>query len=236
MEGPTPVSSLLHASTMIVSGAFLLQRFQSYVFCSFSGMLVITFVGGLTAFFAGTIGLVSMDLKRIIAYSTCSQMGYLIFCVGIGNTSVSFFHLFNHAFFKCLLFVSAGVLIHALLNEQDIRKMGGLYKLFPFIFNLIFFASLSLMGIPFMSGFYSKEKILEYSFYIYNYSNLIAFWLGSLSALLTALYSMRLIYIVFLKNPNNYKFNYLQINTNVNYFLNFVLLAEIFDFELFFPL
>ena len=134
MEGPTPVSSLLHASTMIVSGAFLLQRFQSYIFCSINGILIITFVGALTAFFAGTIGLVAMDIKRIIAYSTCSQMGYLVFCVGLGNSNVSFFHLFNHAFFKCLLFVAAGTIIHALLNEQDIRKMGGLFKLFPFIF------------------------------------------------------------------------------------------------------
>ena len=166
MEGPTPVSSLLHASTMIVSGVFLLQRFQPFILCSLSGMIVVTFVGALTAFFAGTVGLVAMDLKRIIAYSTCSQMGYLVFCVGIGNTNVSFFHLFNHAFFKCLLFVAAGTLIHALMNEQDIRKMGGLFKLFPFTFVLMSFASFSLMGLPFLSGYYSKEKILEYSFYL----------------------------------------------------------------------
>ena len=223
MEGPTPVSSLLHASTMIVSGAFLLQRFQSYIFCSINGILIITFVGALTAFFAGTIGLVAMDIKRIIAYSTCSQMGYLVFCVGLGNSNVSFFHLFNHAFFKCLLFVAAGTIIHALLNEQDIRKMGGLFKLFPFIFLLIFFASLSLMGIPFLSGFYSKEKILEYAFYIYNYSNLFAFWLGSFSALLTSLYSIRLIYIVFFCLPNNFKNYYQKIHVDVKYYLNFVL-------------
>ena len=201
MEGPTPVSSLLHASTMIVSGVFLLQRFQPYIFTSFFGMLLITIVGALTAFFAGTVGLFSMDLKRIIAYSTCSQMGYLVFCFGIGQANISLFHLFNHAFFKCLLFIAAGTLIHVFLNEQDIRKMGGMLKLFPFSFNLILFASLSLMGMPFLSGFYSKEKILEYSFYIYNEFNFLAFWLGTLSAFFTSLYSLRLIFFIFFNKP-----------------------------------
>lgn len=224
MEGPTPVSSLLHASTMIVSGAFLLQRFQPYILSSLNGIIIVTFVGALTAFFAGTIGIVSMDLKRIIAYSTCSQMGYLVFCVGIGNTNVSFFHLFNHAFFKCLLFVAAGTLIHALFNEQDIRKMGGLFKLFPFTFVLIFFASLSLMGVPFLSGYYSKEKILEYSFYIYNNFNLMAFWLGSFSAFLTAFYSVRLLFFSFFNYPNNFKIHYENLHTHVRPYLNLVLI------------
>ena len=223
MEGPTPVSSLLHASTMIVSGVFLLQRFQPYIFCSLSGMILVTFIGGITALFAGTVGLVAMDLKRIIAYSTCSQMGYLVFCVGIGNTNVSFFHLFNHAFFKCLLFVAAGTIIHALMNEQDIRKMGGLFKLFPFVFVLIMFASFSLMGLPFLSGYYSKEKILEYSFYIYNNSNLFAFWFGTFSAFLTSIYSMRLIFFTFFNSPNNFKNHYIKIHTDIKYYLNVVL-------------
>lgn len=223
MEGPTPVSSLLHASTMIVSGVFLLQRFQPYVLCSLSGMILATFIGALTAFFAGTVGLVAMDLKRIIAYSTCSQMGYLVFCVGIGNTNISFFHLFNHAFFKCLLFVAAGTLIHALMNEQDIRKMGGLFKLFPFTFVLMLFASFSLMGMPFLSGYYSKEKILEYSFYIYNNSNFFAFWLGSFSAFLTSIYSMRLIFVSFFNFPNSFKNYYSKIHTEIKSYLNIVL-------------
>ena len=224
MEGPTPVSSLLHASTMIVSGVFLLQRFQPYILCSISGMIFVTFIGALTAFFAGTVGLVAMDLKRIIAYSTCSQMGYLVFCVGIGNTNVSFFHLFNHAFFKCLLFVAAGTIIHALMNEQDIRKMGGLFKLFPFTFVLMLFASFSLMGLPYLSGYYSKEKILEYSFYIYNHSNFFAFWLGSFSAFLTSIYSMRLLFLVYFNMPNNFKYYYSKIHTDIKSYLNLVLL------------
>lgn len=224
MEGPTPVSSLLHASTMIVSGVFLLQRFQPYVLSSNSGMILVTFIGALTAFFAGTVGLVSMDLKRIIAYSTCSQMGYLVFSVGIGNTNVSFFHLFNHAFFKCLLFIAAGTLIHALINEQDIRKMGGLFKLFPFTFILILIASCSLMGMPFLSGYYSKEKILEFSFYVYNNHNFFTFWFGSFSAFLTAIYSVRLIFFGFFNIPNNFKKVYSQIHTEIKFYLNFVLL------------
>jgi len=237
MEGPTPVSSLLHASTMIVSGVFLLQRFQPYLFYSFNGMILVTLVGSLTAFFAGTIGLVAMDLKRIIAYSTCSQMGYLVFCIGLGNTNVSLFHLFNHAFFKCLLFVAAGSLIHALINEQDIRLMGGLFKLFPLIFILITFASLSLMGFPFLSGYYSKEKILEFSSYIYNEFNLIALFFGSFGAFLTALYSMRLIFYVFFLIPNNYKYYYQNINNSIRSYLVVVLLilgtATIFSGYLF---
>ena len=222
MEGPTPVSSLLHASTMIVSGVFLLQRFQILIFTSMSSIIFITFVGGLTCFFAGTIGLVSMDLKRIIAYSTCSQMGYLVFCVGIGNTNISLFHLFNHAFFKCLLFVAAGTIIHSLYNNQDIRLMGGLLKSYPFIYLLILIASLSLMGLPFFSGYYSKEKILEYSFYIFNNQNLFSFWFGSMTAFLTSIYSMRLLFYVFLNQPNSLKINYQLVTTNVASYLNIV--------------
>jgi len=185
---------------------------------------LVTIIGALTSFFAGTIGLVATDLKRIIAYSTCSQMGYLVFCIGLGNTNVSLFHLFNHAFFKCLLFIAAGCLIHALMNEQDIRLMGGLIKLFPLLFLLILFASLSLMGFPFLSGYYSKEKILEFSGYIYNESNLIALFFGSFGAFLTALYSVRLIVSVFLLVPNNYKFYYQNLNHSIKSYLNVVLL------------
>lgn len=223
MEGPTPVSSLLHASTMIVSGVFLLLRFQSYILSSFNGVIFITFVGALTAFFAGTIGLVAIDLKRIIAYSTCSQMGYLVCCFALGNANLSFFHLVNHAFFKCLLFVAAGTLIHAIVNEQDIRQMGGFYKLLPFSYILIVFSSFSLMGLPYFSGFYSKEKIIEDSFYIYNHSNFFGFWLICFSAFVTAIYSIRLIILVFYGIPNNYKLRYSYVHSNIKSYLNYVL-------------
>jgi len=175
MEGPTPVSALIHAATMVTAGVFLIIR-CSWVFeYSVLASLFMVFFGASTAFFAASVALVQYDIKRVIAYSTCSQLGYMIFCCGLSGYDVSFFHLFNHAFFKCLLFVAAGTIIHALVNEQDIRKMGGLFKILPFTFVLIVFASFSLMGMPFLSGYYSKEKILEFSFYIYNNTNLFAF-------------------------------------------------------------
>lgn len=164
-----------------------------------------------------------MDLKKIIAYSTCSQMGYLVFCSGIAKFDIAFFHLINHAFFKCLLFISAGVLIHSFFNEQDIRKYGGLIKMFPFVWIILIIASLSLMGIPFLSGFYSKEKIIEYSFYIYNSNNLIAFWFSNLSAFLTAVYSMRLLAYSFLNLPNNYRRHYELLHLEFPTIINVVL-------------
>jgi NADH-ubiquinone oxidoreductase chain 5 len=164
-----------------------------------------------------------MDLKKIIAYSTCSQMGYLVFCSGIAKFDIAFFHLINHAFFKCLLFISAGVLIHSFFNEQDIRKYGGLIKMFPFVWIILIIASLSLMGFPFLSGFYSKEKIIEYTYYIYNSNNLIAFWFSNLSAFLTAVYSMRLLAYSFLSSPNNYKKHYEVLHLEFPYIINIVL-------------
>lgn len=164
-----------------------------------------------------------MDLKKIIAYSTCSQMGYLVFCSGISKFDIAFFHLINHAFFKCLLFISAGVLIHSFFNEQDVRKYGGLMKLFPFVWIILLIASLSLMGFPFLSGFYSKEKIIEYTFYIYNSNNLIAFWFSNLSAFLTAVYSIRLLAFNFISLPNNYKKHYELLHLNFPFIINIVL-------------
>lgn len=164
-----------------------------------------------------------MDLKKIIAYSTCSQMGYLVFCSGIAKFDIAFFHLINHAFFKCLLFISAGVIIHSFFNEQDIRKYGGLIKMFPFVWIILIIASLSLMGFPFLSGFYSKEKIIEYTFYIYNSNNLIAFWFSNLSAFLTAVYSMRLLSYSFINLPNNYRRHYELLHVNFPNIINIVL-------------
>ncbi len=164
-------------------------------------------------------------------------MGYLVCCFGLGNANLSFFHLVNHAFFKCLLFVAAGTLIHAIVNEQDIRQMGGFYKLLPFSYILIVFSSFSLMGLPYFSGFYSKEKIIEDSFYIYNYFNFFGFWLISFSAFVTAIYSIRLIVLVFFGVPNNFKLRYEKIHTDIKVYLNYVLfflgLGSIFSGYLF---
>jgi len=161
MEGPTPVSALIHAATMVTAGIFLIVRSSPLFEYAPNVSLIITISGALTAFIAASIGLVQNDLKRVIAYSTCSQLGYMMIACGTSGYAVSIFHLTNHAFFKALLFLSAGAIIHAVSNEQDMRKMGGLLQLLPFTYSMICIGSLSLMGFPFLTGFYSKDLILE---------------------------------------------------------------------------
>ena len=167
MEGPTPVSALIHAATMVTAGVFLLIRCSALFEYAPDILLVVTFVGAVTALFAATAGMLQNDLKKVIAYSTCSQLGYMVFACGISNYSVSMFHLMNHAFFKALLFLSAGSVIHAMADEQDMRKMGGLINLLPFTYTMILIGSLSLMGFPFLTGFYSKDAILELAYSSY---------------------------------------------------------------------
>jgi len=203
MEGPTPVSALIHAATMVTAGVFLIIRSGPLFEGSPLALTVVTILGALTAFFAATVGVVQNDLKKVIAYSTCSQLGYMTMVCGISNYSTSLFHLMNHAFFKALLFLSAGSVIHAVSDEQDMRKMGGLIKSIPLTYTMILIGSLSLMGFPYLTGFYSKDLILELTygkFYI-----VFAYWLGSFSALLTAFYSIRLIYLTFITNTNSKK-------------------------------
>jgi len=205
MEGPTPVSALIHAATMVTAGVFLIIRCSPlYEFAPFS-LTIITISGAATAFFAATTGLVQNDLKRVIAYSTCSQLGYMIFACGISSYNVAFFHLANHAFFKALLFLSAGSVIHGLLDEQDLRKMGGLVKLFPLTYSVMLIGSLSLIGFPFLTGFYSKDVILELAYSKYTIPGNFAHWLGTISVLFTSFYSFRLIYLTFLNKTNTYK-------------------------------
>lgn len=203
MEGPTPVSALIHAATMVTAGVFLIIRSGPLFENSPLALIIVTVIGALTAFFAATVGLVQNDLKKVIAYSTCSQLGYMVMVCGISNYSTSLFHLMNHAYFKALLFLSAGSVIHALADEQDMRKMGGLIKFIPFTYIMIFIGSLSLMGFPYLAGFYSKDLILELAYDRYYLT--LAHWLGVFSALLTAYYSIRLIYLTFLSNSNTKK-------------------------------
>ena len=205
MEGPTPVSALIHAATMVTAGVFLLIRCSPlFEYSSFS-LLIITFSGAITCFFASTIGIVQNDLKKVIAYSTCSQLGYMIFACGLSNYNIAFFHLFNHAFFKALLFLSAGSIIHSMSNEQDMRKMGGLLKLLPFTYSMVLIGSLSLMGFPFLSGFYSKDLILEIAFANLSLQGYFSYWMGTSAAFFTAFYSFRLIFLVFWAKPKAYK-------------------------------
>lgn len=161
MEGPTPVSALLHAATMVTAGIFLLLRISPFVAQFDNILILICFWGGLTAFFASSIGAFQNDLKKIIAYSTCSQLGYMLAAIGFTNFAGAYFHLFNHAFFKALLFLGAGSLIHALADEQDLRKYGRLSNFLPLTYFSMFIATLSLVGAPFLSGFYSKEIIIN---------------------------------------------------------------------------
>nr|UNI92477.1 NADH dehydrogenase subunit 5 [Silvetia siliquosa] len=202
MEGPTPVSALIHAATMVTAGVFLLARCSPLLEYCPGALVIISLVGGMTAFFAATTALVQNDLKRVIAYSTCSQLGYMIFACGLSNYSVAIFHLANHAFFKALLFLSAGSVIHALGDEQDMRKMGGLRRLLPFTYAMMVIGSLALMGMPFLTGFYSKDVILEIGYATYSTASHFAYWLGSFAAFCTAFYSIRLLALCFLVEPN----------------------------------
>jgi len=175
MEGPTPVSALIHAATMVTAGVFLIIRTSPILEFTPFTLNCIIIVGAITAFFAATVGLVQNDLKKVIAYSTCSQLGYMIFACGLSNYSISLFHLMNHAFFKALLFLSAGSVIHAIADEQDMRKLGGVIKALPFTYTMMLIGSLSLMGFPFLTGFYSKDAILEIAYAKYNYKGYFAF-------------------------------------------------------------
>lgn len=205
MEGPTPVSALIHAATMVTAGVFLISR-CSYLF-EFSpfALNIVILIGSATAFFAATTGLFQNDMKRVIAYSTCSQLGYMIFACGLSSYEVGMFHLSNHAFFKALLFLGAGSVIHALSDEQDMRKMGGVRKILPFSYSIMLIGSFALMGFPFLAGFYSKDVILEISYATFTVCGHFSYILGTLAAFSTAFYSIRLLYLVFLSIPNGNK-------------------------------
>ena len=205
MEGPTPVSALIHAATMVTAGVFVIIRCSPIFEYSLNSLVLITIVGALTAFFAATTGMLQNDLKKVIAYSTCSQLGYMVFSCGLSAYDLSLFHLANHAFFKALLFLSAGSVIHALANEQDMRRMGGLVTILPFTYVMILIGSLSLAGFPFLTGFYSKDIILEVAASTVTISGLFAYWLGLISAFFTAFYSFRLIYLTFYAKTNSHK-------------------------------
>jgi len=205
MEGPTPVSALIHAATMVTAGIFLLARTSPIYEFAPNMLSLITVVGACTAFFAATVGLLQNDLKRVIAYSTCSQLGYMVFACGLSNYSIGVFHLINHAFFKALLFLGAGSVIHATSDEQDMRKMGGLKKLVPFTYSMMVIGSLALIGFPFLTGFYSKDAILEIAYGKYTTVGHFSYLLGTIGAFLTAFYSTRLLYLTFLSKPNGYK-------------------------------
>ena len=198
MEGPTPVSALIHAATMVTAGVFLVARFSPVFIEAPDAMAVVTVVGALTAFFAATVGLVQNDIKRVIAYSTCSQLGYMFVALGVGAFGGGIFHLFTHAFFKALLFLGAGSVIHAMHHEQDMRNMGGLFKKIPFTAIVMLIGTLAITGVPLLSGYYSKDLIIEAAFAAHSGVGEFAFFMTVVAALMTSFYSWRLWFLTFL--------------------------------------
>lgn len=207
-EGPTPVSALIHAATRVTAGVFLLCRCSPLLEYAPNRSFYITILGGRTAFLAATTGLLQNDLKRVIAYSTCSQLGYRVFAAGLSGYAISRFHLSNHAFFKALLFLGAGSVIHARADEQDRRKRGGLIKILPITYTVIVVGSLALGGFPFLTGFYSKDVILELAYGSFTIEGRFVHTLGSLAAFFTAYYSTRLLALTFLRPANGYRVVY----------------------------
>jgi NADH-quinone oxidoreductase subunit L len=205
MEGPTPVSALIHAATMVTAGVFLVVRCSPIFEYSPLTLNIITVVGMITAFFAATVALVQTDIKKIIAYSTCSQLGYMFFAAGVGAYNVAMFHLFTHAFFKALLFLGSGSVIHSFKDEQDINQMGGVYKKLPYTYIFMIIGTLALTGFPFLSGFYSKDAIIEFAYLKGNTTGYYAAGVGILTAVLTSIYSWRLIFKTFHGEYNNKK-------------------------------
>jgi NADH-quinone oxidoreductase subunit L len=197
MEGPTPVSALIHAATMVTAGVFMVARLSPLFEYAPIALAVVCVVGGTTAMFAATIGMAQNDIKRVIAYSTCSQLGYMFFAAGVSAYSAAIFHLMTHAFFKALLFLGSGSVIHAMSGEQDMRKMGGLWRLIPVTYALMWIGSLALAGIPPFAGYFSKDAIIESAWASGTGFGHYAFWLGTLAAFLTAFYSWRLIFLTF---------------------------------------
>jgi NADH-quinone oxidoreductase subunit L len=201
MEGPTPVSALIHAATMVTAGVFMVARLSPIFEYAPYALAVVTWVGALTAFFAGTIGMTQWDIKRVIAYSTCSQLGFMFFALGVGAYGAAVFHLFTHAFFKALLFLGAGSVIHAMHHEQDMRYYGGLRHHIKFTFAVMTVGTLAIVGFPMLSGYFSKDAILESAFMAGSEQGYVAYALGTFTAFMTSFYSWRLAFLTFFGKP-----------------------------------
>ena len=208
MEGPTPVSALIHAATMVTAGVYLLMRASPLIEYSSTVLLLCLWVGAITTVFSSLIGLFQQDIKKVIAYSTMSQLGMMVIAVGLSSYTIALFHLINHAFYKGLLFLCAGAVIHAVADNQDFRKYGGLISYLPLTYSLMLTASLSLVAFPFMTGFYSKDFILEAAYGQYKLSSLIVYFIATIGAMFTTLYSVKVLYLTFLANPNGSLVNY----------------------------
>ena len=202
MEGPTPVSALIHAATMVTAGVYLLIRMSPLIEYSSTALLLCLWIGAFTTVFSSLIGLFQQDIKKVIAYSTMSQLGMMIIAIGLSSYNIALFHLVNHAFYKGLLFLGAGSVIHAVTDNQDFRKYGSLKKFLPLTYSVMLIASLSLVAFPFMTGFYSKDFILESAYGQYHLSSIIIYFIAVIAAMFTTLYSVKVLYLTFITNPN----------------------------------
>src|SRR5690242_16835912 len=191
MEGPTPVSALIHAATMVTAGVYLLMRSSPLIEYSSTVLMSCLLLGAITTVFSSLIGLFQQDIKKVIAYSTMSQLGMMVIAVGLSSYNLALFHLVNHAFYKALLFLGAGAVIHAVNDNQDFRKYGGLINYLPLSYSIMLIASLSLVAFPFMTGFYSKDLIIESAFGQYNLSSIIIYFIATIGAMFTTLYSIK---------------------------------------------
>src|SRR6201746_1042667 len=202
MEGPTPVSALIHAATMVTAGVYLLIRVSPLIEYSSLVLLLCLWLGAITTVFSSLIGLFQQDIKKVIAYSTMSQLGMMVIAIGLSSYNIALFHLINHAFYKALLFLGAGAVIHAVADNQDFRRYGGLISYLPLTYSVMLIASLSLVAFPFMTGFYSKDFIIESAFGKYYISSIAVYYIASIGAMFTTLYSVKVLYLTFLSNPN----------------------------------
>nr|Q8HHD2.1 RecName: Full=NADH-ubiquinone oxidoreductase chain 5 [Cryphonectria parasitica]AAO14099.1 NADH-ubiquinone oxireductase subunit 5 [Cryphonectria parasitica] len=202
MEGPTPVSALIHAATMVTAGVYLLMRSSPLIEYSSTVLLICLWLGAITTVFSSLVGLFQQDIKKVIAYSTMSQLGLMVVAIGLSSYNIALFHLVNHAFYKAALFLGAGSIIHAVADNQDFRKYGGLREFLPLTYSIILIASLSLAAFPFLTGFYSKDLILESAFGQFTFSGVSVYAISTIGAIFTTLYSVKVIYLTFLANPN----------------------------------
>jgi len=202
MEGPTPVSALIHAATMVTAGVYLLMRSSPIIEYSSTLLLLCLWLGAITTIFSSLIGLFQQDIKKVIAYSTMSQLGMMVIAIGLSSYNIALFHLINHAFYKGLLFLGAGAIIHAVMDNQDFRKYGGLLAYLPLTYSVMFVASLSLVAFPFMTGYYSKDFILESAYGQYYFSSITVYIIATIGAIFTTLYSIKVLYLTFITNPN----------------------------------
>ena len=212
MEGPTPVSALIHAATMVTAGVYLLMRTSPLIEYSSTVLILCLWIGAITTVFSSLIGLFQQDIKKVIAYSTMSQLGMMVIAIGLSSYNIALFHLVNHAFYKGLLFLGAGAVIHAVADNQDFRKYGGLRPFLPLTYTVMLIASLSLVAIPFMTGFYSKDFILESAYGQFYFSSIVIYSIATIGAMFTTLYSVKVLYLTFLTNPNGPIINYKQVH------------------------